>query len=532
MIGRDFSSEVLEWTAGLDTEVLLDALDEACASGLVEQLRQPPSAYRFGHAIVREALYAELNTTRRVLYHREVGEALEELGAGERSERLGELAYHFGEAAAGGDIDKAVRYAREAGDAAMASLAWEEGVVNYERALGALDLMAERDDRERCELLVRLGQAHNSVEAHGVAARTLKLAIELARETDAPDLFAEAVLALGDHPSEVVYGGVGVQLRELTEEALAKLAVEPSTERVRLLGRLATLAIYDLKPERLRHYAHEAAEVAEALGDQSALARGAYLRGQALYQRNLPEEALAPLREMLSISRQAGDRTLEYEAHTAMATVFAQLGLVDEYREQTSAAQQLAAELRLPDHGAWAFALPAVLATIEGDFARARILCDRAAERGAAWDRTRLTRLFMCADLGLWEECNEMYRSQPQAWRETVGGRTVRAWADVLQRKEEDSRRAFGVLASEGFPFPEDSVLPNALTLAPGLRRAPRARSCERPLRPPLARRAPERGLEHVLLVRLDRATARTAGQPHGTLGPRPTTLRGRSDSE
>ena len=83
VIGRDFSSEVLEWTAGLDTEVLLDALDEACASGLVEQLRQPPSAYRFGHAIVREALYAELNTTRRVLYHREVGEALEELGAGE-----------------------------------------------------------------------------------------------------------------------------------------------------------------------------------------------------------------------------------------------------------------------------------------------------------------------------------------------------------------------------------------------------------------------------------------------------------------
>jgi len=68
--------------------------------------------------------------------HRDVARGLAERAGADQ--RLAELARHFAEAAARGEIQNAVEWGRRAGDAAMAELAWEEAAAHYERALYAL----------------------------------------------------------------------------------------------------------------------------------------------------------------------------------------------------------------------------------------------------------------------------------------------------------------------------------------------------------------------------------------------------------
>src|SRR5439155_1497630 len=70
-------------------------------------------------------------------------------------QHLNELALH---ALAGSDFERAVSYARRAGDRALTLLAYEEAMRLYELALDALALSGE-DDETRSELLLALGDA-------------------------------------------------------------------------------------------------------------------------------------------------------------------------------------------------------------------------------------------------------------------------------------------------------------------------------------------------------------------------------------
>lgn len=86
-----------------------------------------------------------------------MGRALE--GRGDPEDRLADLARHFAECAALGEVDRAVDYGRRAAARATADLAFEEAAAHYERALGALDLADHPDDGVRSDLLLAQGEA-------------------------------------------------------------------------------------------------------------------------------------------------------------------------------------------------------------------------------------------------------------------------------------------------------------------------------------------------------------------------------------
>ena len=118
------------------------------AIGLLGPGRDVGEVYRFGHALIRETLYAELAPQARAQVHARIAAVLEntvlastELAStvpastGGRSHA--ELAYHFLRAApAGGEAaGRAGRYSRLAGQDALAALAWEEAARHFRRAL-------------------------------------------------------------------------------------------------------------------------------------------------------------------------------------------------------------------------------------------------------------------------------------------------------------------------------------------------------------------------------------------------------------
>jgi hypothetical protein len=119
----------------LDEDELIDLLDQAQHAALVLKSRGLTGRYSFAHALVQHTLYEDLGGTRRTRLHKAVGEAIEHLYGEPSDARLGELARHFLLATRPTDADKAMSYARRAGEAALAALAPDDAVRYFGQAL-------------------------------------------------------------------------------------------------------------------------------------------------------------------------------------------------------------------------------------------------------------------------------------------------------------------------------------------------------------------------------------------------------------
>src|SRR4051794_8799994 len=130
-IGRSFSIAVLEDLAELSGERLLTALEEAAGRRIIEEEPGAPGRYNFAHALIRETLHASMSGPRRVRLHRRIGAIIEQQHAGDPDPPLGELAYHFVQAAEPGAAAQAVEYSARAGRRALAALAYEEAAGHF-----------------------------------------------------------------------------------------------------------------------------------------------------------------------------------------------------------------------------------------------------------------------------------------------------------------------------------------------------------------------------------------------------------------
>ena len=173
VVGREFSVETLA-TVGQQIGIsapedrLFDLLEEAVALRVILEVPAVVGRYSFSHALIRETLYEELSALRRVRLHQQIatilehryGSPAEAAALPHAGTALAELAYHFFQAAQGGQaINEAIAYARQAGTHAMSVFAYEEAVGHYERALQAVARHGAGDAYQRCELLLALGEA-------------------------------------------------------------------------------------------------------------------------------------------------------------------------------------------------------------------------------------------------------------------------------------------------------------------------------------------------------------------------------------
>ena len=159
VLGREVRFDVLERLTDLDSDRLLDALDEATAAGVIAEVPGAVGRYAFTHALVRHALYDELSITRRVRLHQGVGQALEAIHGRQPGPHLAELAFHFSQSAVAGDAEKAVTYAREAAEHSCLLVAYEDAVRQYGVALEVAE-DAGLDASTRADLLLAMGDCH------------------------------------------------------------------------------------------------------------------------------------------------------------------------------------------------------------------------------------------------------------------------------------------------------------------------------------------------------------------------------------
>jgi tetratricopeptide (TPR) repeat protein len=306
VIGRDFPVAILRRAASISRAEVLEALDQALASGLIVSRPGPGTTFGFAHGLVRDTMYDGLGAVERGQLHAAVGEAIECVFEGDLETRMAELAHHFAEAAVVGDSAKAVAYLTRAGEGALRALAWDEAARLFEQALAVLDL-CDPDPNHRAELLVELGraQAHAGFDE---ARDTLRTAARSAAAVERPDLLARAALDFGAFALSP--GVVDEELVSLLEEALAALDPSDSSLRVRLLARLGVALYWSPEVERRLALTEEAVATARRLGDGATLAYALANRQAAISSPERTEECVQIAHDLYRLCDSRGELEL------------------------------------------------------------------------------------------------------------------------------------------------------------------------------------------------------------------------------
>ena len=143
IIGREFTLDLLKpLIEDITDDRLLEILDEALASRVIEELPQTVGRFQFTHALIQETLAAELSTSRKVRLHARIAQAMEELYGGESDNHAAELAYHYSESAVVSGDDKLVHYSLIAGERALAAYAHTEALVHFQRGIAGKQRLA------------------------------------------------------------------------------------------------------------------------------------------------------------------------------------------------------------------------------------------------------------------------------------------------------------------------------------------------------------------------------------------------------
>jgi len=350
VIGREFSVAALEELAGVNRETLLLLLDEAARARIVADASSGLGVFAFAHTLIRQTLYEEISAPRRVLLHARVGEVLESIHRNDLDPHLAELAHHFFQAAAGGNVDKAIVYAVRAAERAARLLAYEEAAEQYGRALQLWELRPASEEpaagAQRCALLLGLGNAHAVAGNRERSQHACRQAADLARRLDRPDLLARAALGFGQRaelgplPAE--------ELRCLLDEALEALGGDEDALRARVLSRLAGTAPYQDSMEARATFSRQALELAKRSGDREALFDAFGARLWALMGPDDDSERLRCADELATFAERGGQKEPMLLVHEHRIRSFLSAGKMAAADREARAYDALARELRQP----------------------------------------------------------------------------------------------------------------------------------------------------------------------------------------
>jgi eukaryotic-like serine/threonine-protein kinase len=460
VIGREFDARVLEGVSDFGGDELLDVLDEAVAARVIAEVPRAARRFSFSHALIREALIAELGTTRRVQLHRKVAAVLEAVYKRDLEAHLAELAHHFFEGSPGGDVDKAIDYSTRAGDRATSQFAFEEAVVHFQHALRALDHRPTATDSERCELTIKLGEALWSAAEFATSKQAFLRATELAEHAEQK---ARAALGFAGPYAAFNTGALDETLVGVLERALAVLPEEDSGLRARLMGRLAEMFTFTPRNAAVRPLAREAIAMARRIGDQAALAHALCSFHWVNWSPDNLAERRRSTEEILALSLDIGDSQFEAMAHLWQITELLSLGDVAATTASFAALERCARTTPQP-YLVWLAAMSRPLRPfLEGRLDEAEQLGLQAVAIGQERENNNAAQLFGAQliffrrEQGRLEELVDAVRDLTQRFPTTSSWHCALAWVCTQTGRDAEARDVVERLGRAGFTdFPRD----------------------------------------------------------------------------
>jgi class 3 adenylate cyclase/tetratricopeptide (TPR) repeat protein len=311
VIGREFDLDLLARVTERSEDEVIDVLDAGKEAALVREVGSSPGRYCFSHALIQHTLCQDLGATRLARAHRQVAESIEAIVGNRPGQRVGELAYHWFSATQPVNTVKAISYARQAGEAALAALAPDDAVRYFSQAL---QLAGEEDGGDpllECDLRLGLGMAQRQA---GVPAfrETFLEAAERARQLGATDRLVRAALA-NNRGWFSASGVIDTGKVTVLEAALSALTDDDSPERALTLATLCSeLSFGPL--ERRRSLANNAKAMARRLNHPATLIRVLCLLNNPLQIPSTLDERMADSGEAIALAEVLGDPEVLYHA--------------------------------------------------------------------------------------------------------------------------------------------------------------------------------------------------------------------------
>ena len=340
VVGAEFSLALLRHTGEIEQGQLLDGLEAAESAGLIIAVPDQPGRWMFKHALVRASIYELLTDIRRARLHSRIADALEQVGGDPA-----EVAHHAFAARAVDGPERAIRTSRRAAEEALSGLAYEEAADHWRRALEAFKQDSGGPSRERCELLVALGEAQARA-GDSDAAPTFQAAERQAHDIGDAELVARAVL--GRCGVGVTIVGLDTERARALEQALEQLGDGSPALRARVLARLAIELYYAPGRTRADPLSAEAITLARAAEDPDALLIALSSRHVALWTPDGLDDRLTVADQMIAFARDHGRPEHELQGRNWLCADLWEAGQIDRFETEAREHARLATQLRLP----------------------------------------------------------------------------------------------------------------------------------------------------------------------------------------
>ena len=314
---------LLAEVAGLPDADLLVGLREA-VSAHVLLVDAGDGTYGFRHALVKEAVYAELLPGERTRLHARFATALAGRDAVGDPGPAAELAWHW---YAAHDLERALPAAVEAGRAAERAYAYAEAQRQFERALELWDRVpGATAGLDKAELLARAGEAAANA---GAADRAVALVRGALAEVDPgrdPLLAGQLTERLGFHLR--IAGRPGAM--EAYQEAIGLVPPGPTVERARVLAGLGQALMLRARFAEAIATCEEAIRVARAAGSPAVETHALCSLGTAMARIEDPDDGLAALGEARRLAAELGLAKDEARACVNLSDLLNDLGRLEE----------------------------------------------------------------------------------------------------------------------------------------------------------------------------------------------------------
>jgi DNA-binding SARP family transcriptional activator len=364
-----FEREVLDWMAvygrSLDFSALqifikqkhitlLNAVEQLVALQLLED---GTGTYDFNHNKIKEVIYQDLSGARCLLYHQQIGAALEK--SKPPLDMAAIIAYHFEH---GEDNEKALKYWMLAGEHALDTYAYELAAYHFEQALALTDqpaaqmdaylglgrtlmlqddhkatagviqqglLLAEHhsDDTRRAKLLY--ANAQNASRQHRTdgGIKEVEAALLAAEQAGDDNYLAQSLLLLTEvHESS---GNLSHALETATRARIVSSQLKDNQLEARALVEIGFLYAQRAEFDDAVSSAERGLELLELTDDRNAIAYAWNILGRALGGRGDYGQALDAFQNSQEEAEKVGDRYLLAQALNMKGWLYRELGDYD-----------------------------------------------------------------------------------------------------------------------------------------------------------------------------------------------------------
>ena len=377
VIGRDFELTLLRaLSPDVPEEEFLRGIDEAMSIHIVEPLPVGPGVCQFGHTLIHQAVYEELQPMQKIQAHATVAETLERLHQDDLGEYVGELAYHFAQAQTLSGTDKLVHYSLLAGERSLEAHAHEEALALFQQGMAAKQ--GHEIDAESASMLFGLGRAQLAALGRSQIPEALGN-LDRAFDYFTASGDVERAVAVAEHPLPNIAAlntGAGKRISRALE-----MVPQDSGTAGRLLSMLGRIAGYQNGDYEASTSAFSRAlEIARREDDPAlelkTIAGESYVSMWHCRWR----EILDKTPRAIELARTVDDPVGELLAHWAAFSAEVSTGHIDAARRHTSEGMVLAERLRDRQLVCGTLYRAANVARSEGDWQTARDLGDQGLE--------------------------------------------------------------------------------------------------------------------------------------------------------